>query len=357
MPFALRYIFILLALCIATLNSCRTEEEELIQAPEESLLTPNSKVASLMLKTTSNDGSIDNIIDKSNCFYVKHPFQVTANGEDLTINTVEDYKIVEYIFDDDDDDIDNLTIKYPINIVLNDFTEVVVNSATQLNSYSKNCNGENEADDDIECVDFGYPITASVFNTNSDLISTETFTSDPDLFGFIKTINTDHFVSINFPITVILTDNTEITINSLQELETTIEIHKNDCDEDDDYDYNDDDCDDCNIEALIDRLTSCSNWNVDKLERYGNDYDNAYNGYTFNFYNNGNVSVYWSGTSAYGTYTANGTGNNITVTINIPELPYCNNDWVLHEISEYTKTKVDLRVGGDDRLRYENNCN
>ena len=352
-----KYFIVLITLWCVTFSSCRTEEEEFIQAPDETLLTVNSKVANLMLKTVSNDGSNDNIIDKSNCFNIKHPFEVTANGEKITINSVEDYKIVEYIFDDNDDDVDYLTIKFPVSIILNDFSEIAIDSQSKLNSYSNNCNGENVADDDIECIDFNYPISASVFNTNNDLISTKTFTDDSNLYGFIKTIGTNHFVSINFPITVTLSDDTEITINNLNELESTIDLHKNDCDEDDDYDYNDDDCDDCKVEDLINYLTSCSNWTVDKLERYDTNYDDAYDGYVFNFYSNGTVSSYWSGITAYGTYTANGSGNNITVTINIPQLPYCNNDWILHEISQYTETKVDLRVGYGDRMRYENNCN
>ncbi len=309
-----------------------------------------------MLKTLSNDGSNDNILDRSNCFNVKLPLTVTANSEEITINSDEDYKIVEYIFDDDDDDNDILEITFPITIIFSDYTERVVNSKSQLNSYSNNCNGENEADDDIECLDFIYPISASVFNIDKDLISTVSVNSDSKFFTFIKELNTSHIVSVKFPITVKLFDGTEQTIHNLIELENVIEAHKNDCDEDDDYDYNDDDCDDCNTDQLINYLVNCTDWTVDKLERYGRDYDDYYSGYTFNFYANGNISVYWSGITAYGTYTANGIGNNITVTVDIPELPYCNNDWILHEISQYTETKIDLRVGNNDRIRYENNC-
>ncbi|WP_242085145.1 hypothetical protein [Aestuariivivens sediminis] len=343
-----------LAVCI---SSCRTEEEELIQTPEELLLTANSTVANLMLKTVSNDGSNDNILDRSNCFNLKLPLKVTANNQEITINAVEDYKIVEYIFDDEDDDIDNLDISFPITLVFADYSETMINSMSQLSSYSNNCNGENEVDNDIECLDFNYPISASIFNTTNDLISTQSVTDDSEFFEFIKNIDPNQIVSIQFPITVVLFDQTELTIHNLKELESAIEDHKNDCDEDDDFDYNDDDCDDCATDQLTAYLVNCSNWTVDKLERYGQDYDDAYYGYIFNFSNNGDISVYWSGITAYGTWAATGSGNNITVTIDIPGLPYCNNDWVLHEISEYTETKIDLRVGDNDRIRYENYCN
>ena len=59
---------------------------------------------------TSNDGSNDNIIDKSNCFNIKFPINVTVNGNDITVNSEDDYKIIEFIFDDSDDDIDSFRI-------------------------------------------------------------------------------------------------------------------------------------------------------------------------------------------------------------------------------------------------------
>jgi hypothetical protein len=141
-------------------------------------------------------------------------------------------------------------------------------------------------------------------------------------------------------------------------LELAINNFSDSCDEDDDYDFNDDDCTNCTPTELESILTTCSNWTVDKLERNGNDYDDYYNGYVFNFFTDGSVAVDYSGGTDYGTWAASGTGNNIQVVIDIPDLPYCNNNWNLHEIEQYSgETKVDFRVGGDDRLRYESTCN
>ncbi len=342
---------------IILLTACRTEERELIEAPEDEVLVSNSEIAGLILKTVSNDGSEDNIIDKSNCFNINFPLAVTANSQEISINSKEDYKVIEYIFDEDDDDIDALDITYPITISLKDHSKVTINNATELSSYSKNCKGENEQDEDIECLDFKYPITASIFNTNNELLDVMTANSDSMLFELVENLNSNDYVTINFPITVILLDGTELSVNNLIELKTVINTHSNDCDEDDDYDYNDDDCDDCDTVQLTNVLTTCTDWTVDKLKRDSNSLDNIYNGYTFNFFTDGTLSVSWGNTTVFGTWIANGIANSITVTINVPSLPYCNNDWILHEISEYTQTKIDLRVGGDDRLRYDNGCN
>lgn len=351
-----KILFISSIAIITLLTSCRTEERELIEAPEDEVLVANSNIANLMLKTSSNDGSDDNIIDKSNCFNINFPIAVTANNQEINVSSKNDYKIIEYIFDEDDDDTDALDITFPIIISLKDHSKVTINNYTELLSYSNGCNGENEQDDDIECLDFKYPITASVFNTNNELIDVITATSDSNLYTLIDNLSVSDLVTLDFPITVILLDETELSANNLVELETIIETYDNDCDEDDDYDYNDDDCDDCLPDQLTTVLTTCTDWTVDKLERNSNNLDNVYEGYIFNFFTDGTLSVYWANTTVYGTWTASGIGNNITVTINVPSLPYCNNDWILHEMSKYTETKIDLRVGGDDRLRYDNSC-
>ena len=54
--------------------SCRKEETEFIQTPEDEILESNSNIAILIERTTSNDGSIDNIVDRANCFDVAFPY-------------------------------------------------------------------------------------------------------------------------------------------------------------------------------------------------------------------------------------------------------------------------------------------
>ncbi|TYA92241.1 hypothetical protein [Seonamhaeicola marinus] len=347
---------VILFFSLLVLAGCRKENMEFIEAPEEETLTKSSTITNLMKNVTSNDGSKDNILDSANCFNINLPIEVTANGTKINVTAKEDYKIVEYIFDESDDDIDELNITYPITLTLSDFTEVTISTPNELASYKTTCKGENVKDDDIECLDFNYPITGSIANTISGNLDNISFSTDEELFQFLENLNNTDLVALNFPISVTLFDNTQINIFNFIDLARVISMYKDSCDEDDDFNYNDDDCDDCNVTELADILTTCNSWTVDKLKRYGNDLDDVYDGYTFNFYSNGNLGVYWGGTSAYGTWVASGEGNNITVTINVPGLDYCNADWRLHEIAEYTENKIDLRVGYNNRLRYNNVC-
>jgi len=357
MKTALKSISLISFLLLITLTACRTEEIELIQAPDEEVLSPNSTVATLMQRTATNDGSDDNIIDLSNCFDVQLPVTVIVNDIEIVVSSEDDLDSIEDIFDEFDDDIDTLVIQFPITIILEDFTEVVINNQNELNSYSITCSGENESDYDIECIDFQYPISASIFDTGNELIDTITISNDMELYNFIENLDASTIVVIDFPITVILSDGTNVVINSLADLAETIENAEDDCDEDDDNDYNDDDCDNCTPNYFENILLGCSDWIVDKLERNDQDLEDNYIGYVFNFFADGTFMVEWNSITEYGTWSATGSGNNIIVDINIPSLPDCTNNWILHEIEEYTgEKKIDLRLG-DDRLRYESNCN
>ena len=352
----LKPILLLVLGVVFTMTSCRTEDDLAIDPPVEETIEANSTIANLMSRTASNDGSSDNIIDNASCLSVQLPVTVTVNGIEITINDEDGYEDIEDIIDLFDDDVDSVVISYPITVILVDFSTVVVNSDSELAALTANCVGENEDDDDIECIDFQYPITASVFDENNDLINSITINNDNDMYDFIDDLDEFAAVTINFPITVIFADGTTQTINSIQELENAIEIADDSCDEDDDNDFDDDDCDNCSTNDLETIFADCSEWTVDKLERNDNDLEDNYVGYVFEFNSNGTILVTQGSNTFNGTWEASGTGNNISVIINVTGLTDFNDTWNLHEIEqEPGEVKVDLRLG-DDRLRFESDC-
>ncbi len=348
--------FGLLLLLSTVLFSCRTEDMEIIELPDENVLGVNSTIANLLQRTVTNDGSYDNIIDGASCFDIKLPVTVIANGIEVVIENEDDIDIIEDIFDEFTDDVDTLEIIFPITIILDDYSEVVINSQAELNAAALQCPDQSNGDDDIECVDIQYPITASIFNQNNELIDTIVINNDEELFDFLEDIDVDTIVTFDFPITVILWDGTTVQIDDFSELESVILSAIDACDEDDDNDPNDDDCDNCTTQQLEDILTGCDDWMVDKLERDDNDLEDIYVGYVFNFDAAGTITVEYGTNTSSGTWESTGDGNNITVTINIPDLPDFNDQWNLHEIEQQPgESKVDLRLG-DDRLRFESDC-
>lgn len=346
----------LFLLGISLLNiSCRQEESEFIEAPQEETLKANSNVASLLSRTAMNDGSPDNIIDNASCLTVQLPVTVIANGIEIVVDSEEDFDTIEEIFDALEDDEDTLEIIFPITIILNDFEDLTINTLSELQALIATCPGENVYDDDIECADIKYPVTATVFNSQNEVIDTITITDDETLYAFLDELEDSDIVNINFPITVILFDGTEVEASNLDDLENILENAEDDCDEDDDNDYNDDDCDSCTTEELTNVFVGCTDWIVDKLERNDQNLEDQYTAYLFNFENDGTVTA-TEGANVYsGTWLANGSANNITVQIDMPDLSDFNASWNLHEIQTGVETDVDLRLG-DDRLRFESTC-
>ncbi|WP_299216343.1 hypothetical protein [uncultured Dokdonia sp.] len=336
-------------------TACRTEDEEIITPPEQI----SSTTANLINRTATNDGSNDNILDNASCLSIQLPVTVIVDGLEIIIDSEDDLDVIEAIFDEFDDDIDELDFVFPITIILSDFTEITITNAQELQSFIDDCSGENESDDDIECIDFQYPITYAIFNQNNELIETVTITNDQEHYVFIDNLDDSDVVTINFPLTLILSDGNTVTVNNISQLEDAIEDAIDDCDEDDDNDYNDDDCENCTTDQLASILTECPSWEIDKLERNDNDLEDSYNGVLYSFSTDGTITIDDDGVITNGTWNAvnNTMTNSIEVTIDVAGDANVSDTWMLHEIEEETgEVKVDLRIGDDDRLRFESTC-
>jgi len=288
---ALRNFLFLPLFTLILFTSCQNEVSDIIETNTEETFVAESVLAQSMLRTATLDGSFDNIIDSANCISVNLPVTVIVNGITITIEAVEDYEVIEEIFDEFDNDNDHIEIVFPITIILNDYTEIVINNYDELHAFVEECLGENEDDDDIECIDFKYPISVSIFNSNFDFIETVQINDDEELYEFIEELEAGVFASINFPVTMILADGSEIEVNNNDELLAAIEAAEDACDEDDDNDWNDDDDENCTEEFVELALKECI-WNIvsyngdDTLANYDIDFNPNY-GFTVSL--NGDV--------------------------------------------------------------------
>lgn len=198
MSFLIKKLSLLLTVLLISLFSCRDAEIIDVDGSGDPALKANSEVATLMQRTSKNDGSNDNILDNANCFNLKFPVTVFANGLEIIVNSEADLDLVEDIFDELDDDSDEIVLNFPVIIVFSDFTEVMINNYDELDKYLDDCQGENEYDDDIECLDFVYPINAIIFNTNTELTNNITISNDEAMYHFIEDLDDDDVVTISF---------------------------------------------------------------------------------------------------------------------------------------------------------------
>lgn len=347
---------ILLALlCFIVLFSCRKDEYRFEEAPEETPLLPTSAVANLVQRTTLKDGSSDNIIDRANCITVQLPISLIVNGLEIDVNDEEDFDTIEAIFDESDTDTDTLVIMFPITIVLADYTELVVNTEGELNTLKNNCSGEGEDDDDIECIDFNYPITLTTYNTLIDELGSETIHTDKEFYEFIDDIEDYLVVNINFPLELTLTDGTVLDVDDLDDLEDAIEDAIDDCDEDDDYDFDEDDNISGTEQEFKDLLILCK-WEVQELEVNEQDVESQFSGYRFTFNADGTaIATDASNTVFNGSWEVS-TNSGLRLSIQFSDFSVISTIWRLHEINpEDDGTRLDLR-NVEDHMKLQQDC-
>ncbi len=107
--------------------------------------------------------------------------------------------------------------------------------------------------DDEQCVEFQYPIAFYVIFPQGQSIETIVVTSDEELFDFFDTLTETDEIRIDFPLVLVGVDGEETIINSLTELEDTLQIAVDACRGDNQYEY----CDDNNKKVYI-----CHNGNT-----------------------------------------------------------------------------------------------
>ena len=349
--FVMKKILFLPFFALFMFMSCQQEVVDVTAPTEAEALVANSELTSLMTSTSKMDGSKDNIIDNASCLSIELPVTVIVNNHEVTISTEEDYAKIEAYFNEFEDDNDFVNLIFPVTIVLSDFTEVVISNREELQQRILNCNGENEPDDDIECIDFQYPFSFSVYNTSFQVINVVTVENDRQLYHFIKRVREGEvFASINFPITMILADGTTQEVNNNEELQTTIDNAKDSCNEDDNNDYGDDDFTKERLDAL---LMSCP-WVVNEMQRNQNSLNDSYREFVIVFKENNVVKVRnRMGDMLTGTWTTRVTDNGALIKLNFDTLVDFTLEWFVYDLAP---GKIKLYQAGGNKIILNKNC-
>ncbi|MBT8260254.1 MAG: hypothetical protein KJN82_02990, partial [Bacteroidia bacterium] len=323
-----RFILILSFFALLINTSCQNEFLEESSQNQEDTLVPNSALTSVMRSASANDGAIDNILDETSCFSVNLPVTIIVNDITITINSLEDLEIIEELYDEFEDDEDSLEFLFPITIILNDYDEIVLESEDDLEAFIEDCTENTSNDDVIECVDFVYPITVSLYDTSFQVIDNVTFNNDNELYDFLEELEDDDnnqviIASLNFPVTLIYADGSTIEVNSNIELQAAIDAAEEDC-----YDDDEDSCDNDEIAA---NLQECY-W---EIEAYNGD-DN-YQEIDFMFMEDGTVKILTENDFyEYGTWSMSLSSDNTTEIVidGLQEFQMFNGSWIVIECDD-----------------------
>ncbi len=247
----LTYTLLFTFFALLMFTGCQDEAIDPNTPNEQETLIPSSTLVNLMTQTTANNGAVDNVIDESSCFTVELPVTVIVNGITITIEDIEDIEELEELLEELGENEDLLELVFPITIIFNDYTELVIENLEQLEALIDEC--IDDEDDVIECVDFQYPISFSVFNPQFVLIDTVVIENDEQLYEFLDTLDDENealIVSLNYPVTLEYANGETVEVNSNEELANAIEAAGEDCEGNEALE--------CDEDEIAEKLVTCS---------------------------------------------------------------------------------------------------
>lgn len=268
----IKFLLYAILLAVATVFiSCENEQPFQEHIDPELTLEASSSIVEMLKRTTSNDGSFDNIVDGASCLGIQFPYAISVNGSELTIAAMGDLQDIEDLFDAVDDGERHKEIIFPITVTTADHSELTINNENAFQRYVAQC-PEGDVDDDIECIDVTYPVDLFTFDRNLQQTGSLTVKNDRELRRFLAGLTETDLIGVDFPLTFEMFDGVEVTVSSNPELEAAMERAIEICDEDDDNDHNDDDFTKSGLDSL---LVACP-WSVEELQQQDLDVSEQY---------------------------------------------------------------------------------
>ena len=322
--------------------SCQSEEALVIQ-DETQNLTASSPLTDLISRVSQNPTSQDNVLDNSSCFTVQLPVVVIVNGTQITVSDQNDYVTVQESLDAFSDDDDIVNFVFPITVQYQNFNTQLVADSGQLEEVMGNCD-EDDGFDEIDCVNLNYPIKIDVYNADNQIANTVSMENDTDLYNFLENIESNEFISISYPVSLIDSNGQNVVITNNSDFEDSIEDSIKDCDDNSGTGGNAD---------FISILTD-GTWSVSYFFNSTDETLN-YNGYTFTFNSDGTIVAINGTTSIVGTWsTFVDSGQELfLIKFDDSRLDELKEDW---RIAEYTTTNIRLKnessIGGETEYLY-----
>lgn len=321
--------YLLMSFTAITFISCQNEETLVIQDTAQNL-TAASPLTSLISRVSQNPTSKDNVLDNSSCFNVQLPVIVTVNGTEITVSNQNDYITVQAALDAFSNDDDIVNFVYPITIQYQDFKTQLITNSDQLDDIIDDCDEDDEFDE-IDCIHINYPIKIDIYNANNQIANTISIQNDTHLYNFLEDIESNIFISINYPISITNPNGQKVIITNNSDFENRIEDGIKDCDTNSGTGGHQ------NLTSILTDGTWHVSYYFDNIDETSN-----YDGYNFTFNPNGSVVAVKGANNIGGTWsTFVNSGQDIfLLKFDDSKLNELEDDW---KITEYTTTKVRLK--------------
>jgi hypothetical protein len=288
----LKLLLVLPLVAVLMFTSCQKEEIDITQPNENEAIVADSELAKLVEATSKQDGSKDDVVDGARCFTLKLPVVIhIGNDRNIQINTEADFVRVQEILKQYNYTREQIEFNFPIKVVMANYEEVEINSVEDFKRLVYNCNGEVQEEEHIRCIDFKFPISFSIYNSDSQVVDVVTIEGKRELYYFMQRVrNSEVIARLNFPVTMKLANGTEIAVNSHLDLKNTIHDAREACVGPDII-----------KDRIVNYLQQCL-WRVDKLFLQGVRYESDYIGTPLKFFPDNIVKLRVNGEFIQGTY-------------------------------------------------------
>lgn len=319
----------LLFIAFFLLIACQKEEDILTEDITQNI-RPTLPLHGFLERITQNNTSLDNILDGTSTIKIKLPVQITLNNIALTINTTNEYILVENIKNLSTSDDDIVNYQFPITVELRNYQEINISNILQLNSVINN----NRNISELSCAAIQFPISINLYNSSNQIASNQTFSSRIQLINFLITANNDLIYQIKYPINMTNASGVIQTINNNQQLQNLIENAIMVCGNNAG-----------NFEEFIDIITD-GTWVVEYLFEDSENQTAEFEEYQFTFLSNGDIIVVKNGISYNGSWEYIEDNGNYKFEIEFDDDDFddIEEDWL---IFEFSNNKIYLKDGND----------
>jgi hypothetical protein len=317
--------------------SCQDEEESIVQDTTNNF-TKSAPISLLINRVSQYETTRDNVLDGTSNCSIKLPAHVTVNGQYVNVISENEFQTVQNIKNQSNSDDDIVHFGYPLTMIYPNYYEHVVTDEAQFN-YIMAHYGDDSAYHEVACLDFNYPFSINIYNTNNQVGSTVAIQSDTQLYNFIDNLTTSQIVGIVFPITLTMSGSQQITINNNTELENTINQAVNSCNPG-------------STPTTLSDILATGSWHISYCF-YGHDATSQYAAYHFTFDPNGDVLVVNNSMTFEGDWDLHdGMPQRLNLNFEGSQLHDLETNW---DIQEFTTTYIRLRKsngGGSGQQSY-----
>lgn len=310
------------------LFSCQDDIDQQDNNPQGTI-TNASPLTSYLQRVAMVQTVQDNVIDGSTYCMIKFPYTVTVNNAQIAINNAGDYqKVVDNINANNYDD-DIVKIDFPVTMVYYNYIEKFIPQESDFNDLIDYWNMYPDLLSKINGLNINYPITINIYNSASQIGSSQSIISDQAFFNFIKGLNASQYISLKYPISIVDYHGQTKSINSNLEFENAIKYA---------IDY----CPENNIVTLnLNEVITKGSWDI---PYYFDDSEktSSYSGYSFVFKSDNSVVATKGGTSETGQWESTIQNNvrELKLTFSSALLSKLNKGWKLFE---FNNSQIRLR--------------